>query len=191
MEVPLQISWRDMEKSEALEADIRRRAKKLEEFFQPIISCRIMVEKPHGQHHKGNLYHIRIDLKVPDKEIVVIRDPADNHAHEDAYVSVRDAFDATKRQLQDYARVRRGENKQHDVLHNAKVVRRFPAQDYGFLLTPDGRDIYFHRNALMDGDFDMLDEGTEVSYAEEMGDKGPQAKRVLLGKHKNPGVGGE
>ena len=114
MQTPLQITWRSVQKSEALEADIEARAAKLEEFYDKIISCHVTVEKSHGRHKKGNLYRIHLDLRVPDKEIVVTRDPAEHHAHEDMYVAIRDAFHAARRQLQDYVRIRRGEVKQHD-----------------------------------------------------------------------------
>jgi cold shock CspA family protein/ribosome-associated translation inhibitor RaiA len=185
VDIPLQITWRGLASSAAVEADIRERAGKLESFYDHIVSCRVVVEAPHHQH-QGNLFHVTIDIKVPGKEIVVGRGPAARQAHEDMYVALRDAFDAAKRQLQDYSRVRRGEVKQHDEHHVARVLRRLPAQGYGFLQTPDGREIYFHRNAVQNGDFDMLDEGTEVWFVEEQGEKGPQAKRVTIGKH-NPG----
>ncbi len=187
MKLPLQITWRHIDKSEAIENEIRSRAEKLDQFFDHIMSCRVVVEAPHKHHHKGNLYRLHLDIKVPEKEIVVTRDPSEHSEHEDMYVAIRDAFDAARRQLQDYVRIRRGFTKAHDVYHGARVLRRFPAQDYGFLVTLDGREIYFHRNALIDADFDMLDEGTEVSFVEEVGDQGPQAKQVRVGKH-SPGA---
>jgi ribosome-associated translation inhibitor RaiA len=114
LQTPLQIVWRNVPKSDALEADIRARAEKLDEFCDKIMSCHVTVERPHGRHRKGNLYRIHLDLKVPDKEIVVTRDPAEHHAHQDMYVAIRDAFDAARRQLQDYVRIRRGDVKKHD-----------------------------------------------------------------------------
>lgn len=186
MKLPLQITWRNIGQSDAVEAAIRDKAGKLDEFYEHIMSCRVIVEAPHTHHHKGNLFHICLDIKVPDKEIVVRRGPAEHGAHEDIYVAIRDAFDAARRQLQDYARRRRGDVKEHDVPRHARVIRKFPVQGYGFLETPDHREIYFHRNALIDADFDTLDEGTEAYYIEEQGEHGPQAKQVTVGKH---GVG--
>ncbi len=180
---PLQITWRDVPKSEALEAEIRAKAEKLDAFYEKVMSCFVTVERSGARHHKGNLFRIRIDIRVPDKEIVVTRDPSENHAHEDVYVTVRDAFDAARRQLQDYARIRRGQVKQHDLHHAAKVLRVFPERDFGILGTPDGREVYFHRNALQNANFDSLAVGTEVAYVEELLDEGPQAKRVSVGKH--------
>ncbi len=110
-----QITWRDVDQSDAIEADIREKIHKLENFFDKIVSCKVAVEASHRRHHKGNLYRIHIIVEVPDHEIVVSRDPGEHHAHEDIYVTIRDAFDAARRQLQDYASKRRGQVKQHST----------------------------------------------------------------------------
>ena len=107
----LQITWHGVEASEALEADIRAKAEKLGVFYDHIMSCRVVVEAPHRHHHKGNAYHLTVTLTVPDTELVVSRDPGADPAHDDMYVVIRDAFDAMRRQLQDYVRVRRGQSK--------------------------------------------------------------------------------
>ena len=114
MKLPLQITWRGVPQSDAVQADIEAKAEKLDEFYEHIMSCRVVVEQSSGRHHKGNLFRIRLDIKVPEREIVVTRDPSEAHAHEDMYVTIRDAFDAARRQLQDYARIRRGDVKHHD-----------------------------------------------------------------------------
>ena len=108
MQIPLQITIRDMEHSEALETHIRDKVNKLEEFFNHIMSCRVVVEMPHKHHHQGKQFNVRIDIGVPGSEIAVNRDHA-----EDVYVALRDAFDAAKRQLEDYARKMRGDIKTH------------------------------------------------------------------------------
>jgi len=115
MRQPLQINFRDIPHSDAIEARVREKADKLDKFYDRIMTCSVMIEAPHGHHHKGNLYHIRIDLTVPNGEIVINRDPGDHHAHEDVYVAIRDAFDAARRKLQDYARKQRGDVKSHEV----------------------------------------------------------------------------
>lgn len=108
MQIPLQITVRDMEHSDALETHIRDKANKLDEYFDRIMSCRVVVEMPHKHHHQGKQFNVRIDIGVPGSEIVVNRDHA-----EDVYVALRDAFDAAKRQLEDYARKIRGDVKTH------------------------------------------------------------------------------
>ena len=109
MQIPMQITIRDFENSEALEAHIREKAKKLDEFFNHIMSCRVVVEMPHKHHHQGKQFNVRIDIGVPGNEIVVNRDHS-----EDVYIALRDAFDAAKRQLEDYARKVRGDVKTHE-----------------------------------------------------------------------------
>ena len=113
MQTALQIVFHNMEPSAAVEANIRERVSKLERFSDKITSLRVTVEAPHKHHHKGNIYHIAIDIAVPDAEIVVSRNPHDNHAHEDVYVAIRDAFNSARRMLEDYEARRRGKVKNH------------------------------------------------------------------------------
>ena len=184
MQKPLKITFRHMDPSPALEAAVRGRAQKLEKFCDEIISCRVVVESPHKHHHKGNIHHLRIDVTVPGREIVVKRAPDDEHAHEDPYVAVRDAIDSMRRQLEDYMRKKRGQVKLHEEAAHGRVTVLEPEQDYGRLETPDGRDIYFHRHSLVDADFDDLAIGTELRFVEEAGEKGVQASSVfVIGKH--------
>ena len=104
MQVPLQISFRDLDHSDAIEARIRDKVEKLERYCDRITSCRVVVESPHRQHNKGKLYHVRIDLSLPGEEIVVARDPKQAHAHEDVYIAIRDTFEAARRQLKKHIR---------------------------------------------------------------------------------------
>jgi len=109
MQIPLQITIRDIEHSDALENHIRDKAKKLDEFFNRIMSCRVVVEMPHKHHHQGKQFNVRLNISIPGHEIAVNRDHA-----EDVYVALRDAFDAAKRQLEDQARKMRGDVKTHE-----------------------------------------------------------------------------
>jgi ribosomal subunit interface protein len=113
MQVPLQITFRDIPPSEAVEAKIRERADALEKFFPNIVGCHVVVESTGRAHHKGKLYYLRIDMTVPGKQIVSKRHPDDHHAHEDIYVAVRDAFDEARRQLEDYSHRLKGMVKKH------------------------------------------------------------------------------
>jgi ribosomal subunit interface protein len=112
---PVEIVFDNMNPSPAIESKIRERAEKLDQFFDQIMTCRVLVEAPHKHHHKGNLYRIRINLTVPGEELVVSRVPDDQQAHEDVYVAIRDAFDAIRRQLEDYAARRHGQVKRHSA----------------------------------------------------------------------------
>jgi len=108
MKLPLQITFRDFDHSASLEAVIKEKASKLEHFSDQIISCRVMIEAHHKHHHKGNLFHVRIDMTLPGEEIVVSREPQDDHSHEDPH-----AFDAARRQLENYQQISRHKVKQH------------------------------------------------------------------------------
>jgi len=184
MQIPLQISFRDMDPSGAVEAKIRERAAKLDRYYHRIMSCRVVIEAPHRRHHQGKLYHVRVDVTVPQGELVVSREPVDHHSHEDVYVAIRDAFDATQRRLANYARRQRGDIKVHDESPVSRVSKLFPGEGYGFIETPQGHDIYFHQNSVLNGGFGRLEVGDEVQFVEEQGEKGPQASTVrLVRKH--------
>ncbi len=108
MEKPLEITFRGLDPSDAIENNIRERASKLERFFADIMSMQVVVEAPHKHQNKGKHYRVLIDIMVPEKEIVANRSPDDNAAHEDAYVAIRDAFEAAQRQLEAYRDRRTG-----------------------------------------------------------------------------------
>jgi cold shock CspA family protein/ribosome-associated translation inhibitor RaiA len=188
MQMPLQITFRDMKPSGAVEARIRERAAELDQYYDRIIGCRVVVHAPHRHHHQGKLFHVRIDLTVPGGELVVNREPAAHHAYEDVFVTIRDAFDAAQRQLADHARRQRGAVKAHEAPSIARIAKLFPEEEYGFIATPDATEIYFHRNSVLNAAFDRLGIGDEVEFVEEPGEKGPQASTVrLIGKHRAHG----
>ncbi|HVO94616.1 MAG TPA: HPF/RaiA family ribosome-associated protein [Terriglobales bacterium] len=203
MKIPLKITFRDMAPSKAIEKHIRERVAKLDSLHDGITSCRVNIAAPHRHHHKGKAYVVRIDMTVPGTELVINRAPkrleaaraphqelekdlAENHkpskhaAHADAYVALRDAFNAAERKLKDFARRRHGKAKAHALSATARVARLFPIEDFGFLETPDGREIYFHRNSVMAPGFERLEVGTEVFYSETSGFTGPQASTVRV-----------
>ena len=112
-EIPVLVTFRDIEASPAVEARIRSEAQKLARYHARIIDCRVVVEVPHRQHHKGKIYHVAVDVSVPGGEVVASRDSQNNHAHEDIYVAIRDSFRAVRRQLENHAGRVRGDVKTH------------------------------------------------------------------------------
>jgi ribosomal subunit interface protein len=113
MQIPLQISFRNMDPSPAVEAIVREKAAKLDRFFERIVSCEVTVEAPHRRQHKGKLYRVRIDIGMPGKDVHVNQEGPKNQAHQDVYVAIRDAFDAAVRQVEDQAQRLRGDIKSH------------------------------------------------------------------------------
>ncbi len=184
MQLPLQVSFRHMEHSEAIEALVREKAARLDAFAGHIMSCRVVVEPAAKHHVHGNLYQVRIDLTVPGGEIAVTRGPSEHTEHRDIHVALRDAFDTARRELEDYVRRRRGDVKALETVPHARVSKLCPDEGYGFLETPDGREVYFHRHSVLHEAFHDLHVGTEVAFVEEEGENGPQASTVrLVGKH--------
>lgn len=108
MQLPVQVTYRGMESSAALENAVRGKAAKLEQFHPRLTSCRVVIEQPAHHKTKGKEFVVRIDLTAPGGEIAVNRDHA-----EDVYVALRDAFDAARRKLEDFAREQRGDVKRH------------------------------------------------------------------------------
>jgi cold shock CspA family protein len=186
METPLQVTFTNVDHSDAVEARIREEVDKLERFYERITACRVAVEAPHRHGRKGTLYKVRIDLEAPGNSIIVDRAGPQDHAHEDIYVAIRDSFAAARRRLEDHARKQRGDVKQHAVPVHGTVARLIAEEGYGFVELADGQEIYFHRNAVVDGGFDKLRTGAEVRVEYVLGEsgKGPQATTVApIGKH--------
>ena len=193
---PIQITFRNMEPSATVEGWIREEARKLDEFYNRIMGCRVVVELPNRRHRWGNLHHVRIDLTVPGGELVVKREPSLhtsvqqsrgrrvvkhlelNVPHRELRQAIDDAFKAMGRRLQDYARRQSGRVKTHDPVPQARVSKLFPSEGYGFLETPGGREIYFHENSVLGEGFARLKIGTALTFVEEKGVKGPQASTV-------------
>jgi len=197
----VQITFRDLSPSASAESAIRERIEELTRFAPNIMKCRVVVDAPHRRHQRGNRYHVRIAIHVPGDEIVVANQPSlhgvERHlaasAHRkatelaavdrDLYTAIHQAFDLARRQLQDWLRRTRGKVKTHEEPPHGRVARLLKADGYGFIATDDGREIYFHRNAVLGDAFEKLDVGSRVGFAEGVGDEGPQASTVrLLGK---------
>jgi len=182
MQQPLRITFKEMEPSDAVEKWVEEHAAKLEKFCEPIVNCHVVIEAPHRHSQHGRLYAVRIDIAVPDEEIVVSHQGPKDHAHEDVYVALRDAFHAARRQLQDVARKQRGKVKRHELPRRRQVTKHYLAEDYGFLEGHDEVEVYFHRNGVLDEAFEELQIGSLVRYvlAEGEGEAGPQASTVEL-----------
>lgn len=181
MQTEPRIAFQNMDPSPAVEADIRERIAKLEEFHSRLTGCSVVVQAPHRSGTHGRIFEVRIDLTVPGEEIAVTREAGLNHAHEDIHVALRDAFDAARRLLED--RVRRTaahRTKRHPEVEHGEVVRIFPDDGYGFIETPDGREIYFQRDSLTKPNWDHIAVGSRLRFKERDGDKGPFATQVTL-----------
>lgn len=102
MKLPLEITFRNVARTDDIEERIRSKAAKLDRFYDRITGCRVVIEAPHNHHHKGNAYQVHIELSVPGAELVVNQDKG-KPEHTDLGVALRDAFNAMQRQLQAFA----------------------------------------------------------------------------------------
>jgi cold shock CspA family protein/ribosome-associated translation inhibitor RaiA len=182
MQVPLQISFRDSQPSDQIRAEIEKEARHLERFYDRITACNVVVTAPNLLHHRqGGLFKIDLRIAMPQhKDIIVNRTHDDVHQHEHISVAIHDAFAAAKRQIEDAVHRMRGEVKQDVTPDRGRVSKLIAGENYGFIETADGREIYFHRNSVLDGAFERLKVGAEIRFVEEAGEKGPQASTVHL-----------
>lgn len=197
MLLPVQVTFRNTEGQARLEQLVQKEAAKLEQFYGRITSCRVIVERPQ-RAQSSKLYHVRIDLGVPNSELVVKHMPTLHGTFEDLQLeksreepesvlvhktperAIHEAFHEMRRRLQDYARKQEGFVKATHKMEEGVVKELFPQAGYGFLETADDRRIYFHRASVLHGHFNRLCVGSRVRFTEESGEKGPQASTLRV-----------
>lgn len=180
METPLELTFKNMDKSDFVEGLIRERVEKLERLYDGITSAHVYVLAPHKHHHKGNHYEVRIEVRVPGTELLVTGKPGDVNAHEDINVAVRDSFNAMERQLKKWKQRVSGEVKAHEGPLKGKITEIDHGQGYGNIIAADGRLVYFHENSVTNVAFEDLKQGdpVELVVPPKEGDAGPQASSV-------------
>jgi cold shock CspA family protein len=185
MPIKIDLMFRDISPhEEEVKAEIEKRAERLSRIFSPIMNCRVVVEASHKHKRHGLHYNVNIELNLPRKKIAVTHEKHKRRSHEDINVAIRDAFDAAERKIEDYAHEQRGKVKHHETPPHGRISRIFPDEDYGMIETPEGEEVYFHRNSVLEGGFEKLKPGSEVRFHIERGTKGPQASTVHpVGKH--------
>ncbi|MBE9212061.1 HPF/RaiA family ribosome-associated protein [Plectonema cf. radiosum LEGE 06105] len=183
MNIPAEVTYRGVEKTDAIDSLVNSKIAKLEQFCDHISSCRVAIEKTHDHPSSGSPYRVRLDITVPPAhELAVDRSPDIGIQYEPLDAVIRHAFDAMQRQLKELNDRQQGEVKEHPQQAMVAVVSKlFPEQDYGFIKTLDtGREIYFHRNSVIHGDFERIEVGTGVQFSETLGEMGPQATTVRI-----------
>jgi cold shock CspA family protein len=183
MQVPLELTFRGVERTPALEQLIAEQAGRLERFCPYITSCRVTVEKPQLHQRVGNEWRVRVEAHVPPgHDLVAVTEPGNEPMHVELRRVIHDTFQAVERQLKALVEKQRvyDTRREREEPH-AVVARLFRDEGYGFLRPLDGGpELYFHRNAVLHEDFERLEVGAEVRYDEELGREGPQATTVQL-----------
>ncbi len=185
METPVKIDFQGMDAKPEIRAAIAKHVALLEDRFGRVTAGRVVLKAPGGHHRTGGLYEINIRLALPEgREVNIGRTPQNDERYSDLNFALNDAFKRARRQLQDQVRKLRGQVKHHEGPPMGTVTELDPLGEFGFIEASDGREIYFHRNSVLNGGFADLTVGARVTFAEEMGDKGPQASTVKpMGKH--------
>jgi ribosome-associated translation inhibitor RaiA len=188
MQVPLEISYHNIDKSQAADDAIRAHVADLEEIYDRITSCRVRVDQRADNSSHSIPPVVRIELGIPGhKNVVVAHEPEHlqrKFQSPDLNNAIHEAFRIAEQQLQQLKEIRETNSRiaeaGGDLRFLGQVAEIYPLDDYGYLLNKDGALLYFHRNAILSGDFDYLVRGSEAYYVEEDGDTGPLAKKVWV-----------
>jgi ribosome-associated translation inhibitor RaiA len=115
MHTPIQITYRGLPHSDAVDQNIQKRAQHLERIHPRISACHVTVELPHQHRHQGNHFRVQIDLHVPGGSLVVTRGDTVNPAYEDVHAVIRDAFSAALGMLEERHERARAQRRAYEV----------------------------------------------------------------------------
>jgi ribosome-associated translation inhibitor RaiA/cold shock CspA family protein len=188
MQIPLDIAFHNMDHSAWAEEEIRTRVADLESIYDRITFCRVRVDHRATNDNDTIPPVVRIEIGIPGrKDLVVAHEPErlqQKFQHPDLRNAINEAFRIAERQLRDFKDKLKDHKQEarHESGHQnlGQVTEINPDRDFGFLLTKEGGQLYFHRNSLLTGDFDALQLREEVYYVEDVGDTGPIATKVRV-----------
>jgi ribosome-associated translation inhibitor RaiA/cold shock CspA family protein len=188
MQVPLEIAFHNVEHSDWAESEIRGHVARLEDIYKRLTSCRVRVDQRANNTHQTIPPVVRIEIGLPGhKDIVVAHEPEHlqrKYQRPDLHHAINEAFRIAERQLSEFKQ--RLSDRTAALTHESaneflgQIAEMLPERDHGFLMTKEGGLLYFHRNAVLVGDFDRLKRGDAVSYVEEVGDTGPIASKIRV-----------
>ena len=181
MQVPPEIAFRKLEPSDALKEEILDGIDRLEAVYPDLISCRVVVADDTPGQQKGSNYRVRLDMSIPNHDVVVVEDNSEPGGARTVEQTIRDAFQTGRSRLKREKERQQGDVKTRDLPPHGRILRLLTDEHgvrYGFLEDREGRQIYFHEEALVDLDYADLEVGDEVRIALAAGDKGPQASTV-------------
>ena len=174
MQVPLKITMRGIEHSEAIEEKIQQKAAKLELHSEKITSCNVTIELHQKHKLHGKLYNVKVLVNMPPKKELI----STHNEQENLYLSIRDAFDDIIRQIEETSKKMQGDVKAHAPTLHGEIARLFELDGFGFITDAEGEEYYFNADSLTHLNFDRLKVGTPVQFIEKVGDEGLRACRV-------------
>lgn len=187
MQVPLEITFRNIASSDSAEAAIRDHVQRLERIFGRITACRVRVDQRNQNTNETIPPVVHIEISVPGHKDIVVAHESDHLQRKfqapDVRNAINEAFRIAERSLSkykdkltDHGVAERGHEASNEF--RGQIAELTPEKDFGYVMTKEGGLLYFHRNSLLSGDFDHLRRGDEVSYVEQAGDTGPTASKV-------------
>src|SRR5918996_158222 len=182
MQIAPEIIFHDVDRSPWVENYVLERLARLEKFAEGITSCRGSLTQEQASHHKGNRYSVMVEVRTPPNHDLAARKAQvirEMHTQLPALINL--AFGAIERQLKKTAELRRGDVRREERGQPHGIVEKLFDEGYGFLRAlGDERQVYFHRNSVLHGDFEQLEIGTEVRFTPQDGEEGPQASSVQI-----------
>lgn len=173
------ITWRNVQRSEAVEAIIHKRIEAVERFCPDAVGLRVTLDAPQKPRHSARGFDVRLHLDLPGPDLDVARTVRHGHAADDIIRAVNAAFTALEKRIKEGRRVIGGQEvKHHPAILHGEIVELEPELGYGFLRADDGREFYFQKDGLVTGAWDGLDLGARLRFREEDGEKGPFAVDV-------------
>jgi len=191
------IRFRGIQPGDGLEDEIRRRLARLRQYYPAIVGCRVLLRLSDRHHQVGGRFEVQLDLSVPGRRHVLVSHVANprksaRHQEQERYrkadevdrerriamVAVRDAFEVARRRLQDFGREQRGDVKVRAEIPQGRVTQ-FDGR-IGCIEATDGHEAYFQKSSVLGAGRRRVRVGSPVAFAEERGDKGPQASTVRL-----------
>src|SRR5438477_3081991 len=182
MQVAPEVTFKGVDRSAWVENYVAERLQHLEKFAQDITSCHVTLSREQSSHRKGNRYSVMVQVHVPRQHDLAVRKQKQIRDMQTQLPAIiNEAFGAIETQLKRTVARRRREEKAHDGQPHGMVEKIFTEEGYGFIRALEiDRQIYFHRNSVLHDDFERLTVGTEVRFAVEEGDDGPQARSVQV-----------
>ena len=180
MEIAPEIIFHDVDRTDWVEAYVIERLRRLERFADGITRCRVSLTQEVASHTKGNRYSVMVEVRLPpNHDLAAKKQKVVHDMPTQLPALINQAFSAVESQVKKTAQLRRGELKTRDAEPRGLVARLSP-EGFGFIRSFDNRDVYFHRNSVLHGDFERLAVGTEVRFSPEEGEKGLQASSVQV-----------
>lgn len=181
MERPLNITFRNMDTSLAIESHIRERASELEKYHSRIVGCDVVIKAEKKKKVSGRNFEVQLTVRVPGPDIYVAREIGQGNASDDVNLAIHEAFDAARCLLKEQVRKMSGhDEKLHPPIIHGIVDRLFQGEGYGFLKADDGKEVYFEKDNLTVDDWKAISIDTKVRFRENIGDKGPYATNVTI-----------